>query len=311
MFNLNHEPRNGAATRRSSGFTLIELSIILVIIGLLVGAILTGQNLIDAAAQRAQVTQITRYNTAVNTFRGKYGGLPGDLPDPAATQFGFQSRGTHQGQGDGNGLIEGNCDNNTGVYGMHEGCGENAVFWVDLTTASLIDAGIVYKGAGYPSPTALASATYLTSTPAIKDWLPAGKIGNGNYVYVYSMNGYNYFSISAVYAIVWYTYSSSNPGITVQQAYNIDKKIDDGLPQSGSVNACYSGNAIPNASNWGNYAAGGGLSGADGGTCTPTTVATPYASTNCYDNNNVAGPQQYSLTQNANAQNCALSFKFQ
>jgi hypothetical protein len=43
----------------------------------------------------------------------------------------------------------------------------------------------------------------------------------------------------------------------------------------------------------------------------PYTGATAYASTNCYDNNGVAGPQTYSLAQNSSAVNCALSFKMQ
>src|SRR5579871_3923101 len=96
-----------AMTKAYSGFTLIELSIVLVIIGLIVGGILTGRDLIDAAAQRAQIAQIEKYNTAVNTFRIKYGYLPGDIPDPYASNFGFQARGSVSGEGDGNGIIEG------------------------------------------------------------------------------------------------------------------------------------------------------------------------------------------------------------
>jgi prepilin-type N-terminal cleavage/methylation domain-containing protein len=79
---------------QNQGFTLIELSIVLVIIGLIVGGVLVGQNLIAAAAVRAQISQIEKYQTAANAFRGKYGYLPGDIPNPYATQFGFQSRGS-------------------------------------------------------------------------------------------------------------------------------------------------------------------------------------------------------------------------
>src|SRR5271155_5108691 len=86
------------------GFTLIELSIVLVIIGLIVGGVLVGQDLIRAAAVRAQVAQIEKYNTAVNTFKGKFGYLPGDINAAAAAQFGFAARGANPGQGDGNGL---------------------------------------------------------------------------------------------------------------------------------------------------------------------------------------------------------------
>lgn len=89
------------------GFTLIEMSIVLVIIGLIIGGILTGQDLINAASIRAQTSQIEKYQTAVHTFQNKYGYLPGDIPNPYASNFGFQTRGTIEGEGDGNGIIEG------------------------------------------------------------------------------------------------------------------------------------------------------------------------------------------------------------
>jgi hypothetical protein len=52
---------------------------VLVIIGLIVGGILVGPEMIAAAAVRAQISQIEKYHTAVHTFQSKYGGLPGDL----------------------------------------------------------------------------------------------------------------------------------------------------------------------------------------------------------------------------------------
>ena len=75
------------------GFTLIELSIVLVIIGLIIGGVLVGRDLISAAGVRAQISQIEKYQSAVNTFRGKYGYLPGDISDPTAQQYGFAARG--------------------------------------------------------------------------------------------------------------------------------------------------------------------------------------------------------------------------
>src|SRR5580698_8278077 len=120
------------------GFTLIELSIVLVIIGLIVGGVLVGQDLIHAAGVRATISQIEKYNTAVNTFRAKYDCLPGDCAN--AAQFGFVPRGQYAGEGDGNGVIEGVSANGSGNNnGSYENIGETTVFWVDLSQAGLID----------------------------------------------------------------------------------------------------------------------------------------------------------------------------
>lgn len=74
------------ATTAQRGFTLIELSIRLVIIGLIVGGVLVGRDLIE----RAQISQIEKYNTVVHTFQLKYNALPGDIAN--AAQFGFVAR---------------------------------------------------------------------------------------------------------------------------------------------------------------------------------------------------------------------------
>ena len=63
-----------------NGFTLVELSIVLVIIGLLVGGILVGQSLISSAAISSTVAQIGRYDAAVGGFISKFKYLPGDAP---------------------------------------------------------------------------------------------------------------------------------------------------------------------------------------------------------------------------------------
>jgi prepilin-type N-terminal cleavage/methylation domain-containing protein len=71
------------------GFTLIEMSLVLVIIALIVGGILVGQDLIKAAEARAQISQIEKYNSAVNTFRAKFQAIPGDMAVATANQLGF------------------------------------------------------------------------------------------------------------------------------------------------------------------------------------------------------------------------------
>jgi prepilin-type N-terminal cleavage/methylation domain-containing protein len=296
------------------GFTLIELSIVLVIIGLIVGGILVGQSLIAAAGVRGTISQIEKYQTAVNTFRGKYGGLPGDLNASSASQFGFAARGTFAGEGDGNGVIEGNSDGLPGTNrGVWESIGETVTFWVDLSTAGLID-----NSFSRASETTWTSGVPITPTsnPNLSAYFPTAKIGRGNYIYVWSgglsnADGTNYFGLSALTGVsAGGGGVSSQPALTVQEAYSIDAKIDDGLPQYGNVTALYVEDNLASSVMWA-PASNTVAEGAHGLNNIPTTTATPWATTNCYDNNNVAGPQTYSVAQNSSQINCGLSFRFQ
>ncbi len=73
-------------------FSLVELSIVLVILGLLTGGILAGQSLIRAAELRSTMADISRFSTAVRTFQDKYFALPGDMNN--ATRFWGSAGGT-------------------------------------------------------------------------------------------------------------------------------------------------------------------------------------------------------------------------
>lgn len=289
------------------GFTLIELSIVLVIIGLIVGGVLVGRDLINAATVRSQISQIEKYNVAANTFKGKYGYLPGDINASAAAQFGFTARGTGAGEGDGNGIISGDLSL------FNEAAGEEVMFWTDLTYANglkinMID-GTFTAAVPTPGPSTITGNT-------LNAYFPTAKMGNGNYVYVTTggqacftcaSDGFNYFGVAVIVEVDSGSPGgfNTNPGMTVQQAYGIDKKIDDGLPQTGGVMAQYlHTNSGGSGFQW---AAGGG------GTGTADTSSTAGTSTTCYDNNSSAGAiQQYSVKQSGGTNvNCALSFRFQ
>lgn len=228
-----------------SGFTLIELSIVLVIIGLIVGGVLVGQDLIRAAEIRAQISQIEKYNTAVNTFRGKFGAIPGDMNASTATQFGFNDPNCTGGIGqrDGNGLIDGGSS--AGALG--QGGYETGLFWADMSTTGLtqyVDGTYNFSNHTNPTTPCGSSLTSAIST-TINLYLPVAKIGHGNYVYVYNNNSINYYGLSDVTNIASGGQITSTPSLTVQQAFNIDQKMDDGLPATGNVITNYvTGNAV-------------------------------------------------------------------
>jgi prepilin-type N-terminal cleavage/methylation domain-containing protein len=276
------------------GFTLIEISIVLVIIGLIVGGVMVGQDLIRAAGERAQLTQIEKFNTAVNTFYGKYGYLPGDINANAATQFGFTPRGQYAGEGDGNGVLEGVFQDHFGSnYGWDEGAGEVIMFWVDLTTANGLNLNLIEGSFSTASPTTVPVG--LVTGVALNNYFPTAKIGGGNYIYAYSKqyqfgtSNQNFFGLSVITSLL--ANPSSNPGLTVKQAYDIDRKMDDGLPTTGRVRAFYVDNVA---------------FGANGTGWSPNAAAP--SSTTCYDTTS----NNYSIAQNGGTGiNCALSFTIQ
>jgi prepilin-type N-terminal cleavage/methylation domain-containing protein len=61
------------------GFTLVELAIVMTIIGLLIGGILKGQELMQNARITASVSQVKSYSAAVTTFKDMYQATPGDM----------------------------------------------------------------------------------------------------------------------------------------------------------------------------------------------------------------------------------------
>ena len=71
--------RNENNIIHQEGFTLIELSIVIVIIGLIVAGVVGGQTLVLQAKIRSQISDFNKYKIAYNTFQLEYNAIPGDF----------------------------------------------------------------------------------------------------------------------------------------------------------------------------------------------------------------------------------------
>lgn len=202
------------------GFTLIELSIVLVIIGLIVGGILMGLDMIKAANIRATIGQVEKFKTASKTFTLKYNCLAGDCVDASSILGGSN--------GNGNGIL------GTTLFGDSE----YFYFWQHLALAGMIEGTYTSTAPG---------STYL---PNIN--FPAAKIGGGfgawNLTAAANAGGALGGGSGKVFPGIYgdglilgkqYGDLTSKipifPSLSGYDAYTIDLKFDDGLPAYGTI----------------------------------------------------------------------------
>ncbi len=261
-------------TESTSGITLAQIAVVIVVIGLFAGMAVIGGSYKSTGEAQKDISQLEKYQSAAADFRSKYGYLPGDLPAALAVQLKFVARDGSAGRGDGNNLLEGNSYSNNKAVGSIQS-GEPLFFWEDIYSANLIKDPYDTATDSVPAKDVVGSQ--------LDDYLPDAHIGNGNRIYVYSDGKVNYFGISSVVRINGgFGTIASTPGLTAAQAYDIDKKVDDGIPTSGKVVARYLNVDIQDTSS-------------------------AVAAAGCYSKSST----QYSVSHGPAALNCALSFAFE
>jgi len=225
------------ARSAQSGFSLVELSIVLVILGLLTGGILGGQALIRAAELRAVSTEMQRYSSAVYTFRDKYFALPGDMTN-ATVFWGAQDA------GDGIGT---DCVNVTSTSALT--CNGNGDGWIGIMSDGstyyewfrawqhLANAGLVegnYSGVGN-----ITSPIHGQHSAGFNS--PRPKISNASYslrhLGIFTSGSPNFYEGDYGNSMLFGSNVGNlhGPIIRPEEAWNIDTKMDDGRPALGRV----------------------------------------------------------------------------
>ena len=223
-----------------SAFSLVELSIVLVILGLLTGGILGGQSLIRAAELRSISADQQRYFAAIQAFRDKYMGIPGDLTN--ATAF-WGKDNTRCASQNGTAATPGTCNGN-GNGAVDSNYIENYRAWQHLALAGLIEgsySGYVDSVAGSTPP--VIGRDVPASKMSSRYWVLAQFTQLGTINYEVGFSGLpdirdNYLYFSAVNAAYW-----NNPmALKPEEAWNIDTKMDDGRPATGKVRGAFINN---------------------------------------------------------------------
>lgn len=212
-------------TNNHYGFSLVELSVVLIILALLAAGVTAGQSLVKGSKLRSVIKDIETFKLATETFVIQYDQLPGDIDD-AHDFFDDGSNGVcgtaAQCNGDGDGRVELPAG---GVATEKEGYRA----WQHLNLAGMLEGN--YTGVG---ETCAACAIVGLNIPASK----------------YKPGGYSYLwkdilqdSSIPVYANSIYlgaerqtnNWYADRKVISAIDAYSIDKKIDDGRPSHGDV----------------------------------------------------------------------------
>jgi len=216
--------------KKIQGFTLVELAIVMIVIGLLIGGVLKGQELVKNSQITGTIAQVHALTGATQGFKDAYRGLPGDLrqvdalakiPNCAVTRGCDASRTPAR---LGNGRIEpwwasnavtNPFDPNHGMmWGAVPPLDEAYAFFIQLNLTNYISS---FDGSNGPHIITKLKQTYLTPQYYAHPGAPAG-----NYFRVMNING---------------TGSISSRSLSPAIAARFDQKMDDGNPVAGSVRA--------------------------------------------------------------------------
>lgn len=190
--------------RNQSGFTLIEIAIVLVIIGLLLGGVLKGQELINSAKVKNLANDFRNIPVYIYGYQDKFKAVPGDDTLAATHLTGGTAAATPAGTL-GNGVINGNWDSNTTTD-------ESIVFWQHVRLAGLANGPTVVP------------ASFANDQDA---YLPQNAVGG--------RIGIESASANPPIANLRGSYVICSQHIQGKFAKQLDSTLDDGVSNSGSV----------------------------------------------------------------------------
>ncbi|MDD2840610.1 MAG: prepilin-type N-terminal cleavage/methylation domain-containing protein [Rickettsiales bacterium] len=204
--------------KSNKGFSLIELSIVLVIISLLIAGVLSGKSLIDSAKVKSVINEWTNIKISVFAYKVNTNSLPGDINDNGKIGY-VQDAVAYEATGD----VCNACGHYTGEY-ANKNIGTVSGPWVDLYLAGLS----TFKP--NPDSTSL-SSLYQPVASQVNDTLPASKLQPDASIIIFCYNEGFLEVINE--GCVGTACLVSNFKAKILK--DIDTKIDDGKMDTGNV----------------------------------------------------------------------------
>lgn len=253
------------AWRAAAAFTLLEMSVVLAVIGLIAGGIFAGHDLIRAAQVRNVEKDTNNFKTAVQQFSAQYGALPGDLFN-ATNYWGYPNPGVITGAStalqctqaltlESKAVCNGNSDGQIATNG-NLNFNERFYAWKELSNAGYIAGnylGCSSVAAGSTTNCAgiLNTSGFLSrSTPGVD--VPRSNLSAAVYIQAYmpgpiGNTDTNLFPGSYNFNVLMIWNAGPTYPLTPLEASSIDSKLDDGSPTTGIVLAAKStGTWMPN-----------------------------------------------------------------
>ena len=206
------------------GFTLVELSLVIVIVALIIAGVVAGQNLIRVARLQSVITKSEQFKTAINAFKLEYNTLPGDMPRA------FDYWGSVTCTNDMDEDIGCNGDGDKKIEWYNGSNREGLLIWVHLALAKLIPGS--YANSDPATNQGIAGVNVPGGSLVDSQWWASSTSDTlGVPVYPTTLRSLSMVGIGGYY--------SNNAGFgslfTPKEAVSIDKKLDDGLPETGVV----------------------------------------------------------------------------
>ena len=215
--------------RYQQGFSLIEMSVVLAVVGLLLGGILVGKDIARGAQVTATYGEATSLQNALSTFMEIYGSIPGDMID-ATNQWGSTGASCETTESTTFATCDGNGDGR--IY-----AGEAGTFYEvfaafkHLSNAELIQGR--YTGVSSPASTADSDNAVIGTN------IPASKLSGGGFYFMWPGGGAGYFSTPLYHILHLGAQVGTSPPraglLSPEEALKLDTKYDDGKPGMGNI----------------------------------------------------------------------------